>query len=69
MEYPVYVLLAAGTVFGVFVFAKSELWQDMFLVRTEHAYIPAQTFLAEYIGILLLGAIVMHVVFGAETKK
>ena len=69
MEYPVYVLLAAGTVFGVFAFVKSELWQDMFLLRTGHTYIPVQTFLAEYIGILLLGAMVMHVILHLEQLK
>ncbi len=63
MEYPVYVLLATGTVLGVLAFVKSELWQDMFLLRTGHTYIPVQTFLAEYIGILFLGAIGMHVAF------
>lgn len=66
MEYPVYVLLAAGTAFGIFAFVKSELWQDMFLLRTGHTYIPVLTFLAEYIGILLLGAMVMHVALSAE---
>ena len=66
MEYPVYVLLAAGLVFGVFAFVKSELWRDMFLLRMEHTYIPLRTFLAEYIGILFLGAMVMHIMLGVH---
>lgn len=72
MEYPVYVLLAAGTALGVFAFVKSELWQDMVLLRTGHTYMPVQTFVIDYIGILLLGATVMHIVLNAYrliTKK
>ena len=75
MEYPVYVLLAVCLALSVFAFVKSELWQDMFLLRAGHTYIPLQTFLAEYVGILLFGAMVMHVVlsadrlFTAKTKK
>lgn len=75
MEYPVYVLLAAGLAFGVFTFVKSELWQDMFLLRTGHTYIPLQTFFAEYVGILLFGTMVIHIALNVhrfitvKTKK
>ena len=69
LEYAVYVLLAAFAVFGVISFIKSELWQDMFLLRIGHTYITAQTFLIEYIGILVLGMIVMHGILRITTPR
>ena len=69
LEYAVYVLLVAGAVFGLVSFVKSELWQDMFLLRTGHTYIPALTFVIEYIGILVFGALVMHGALSVDARR
>ena len=68
-EFTVYVLLAACGVFGGISFLDSELWQDMFLLRREHVYLSLPRFLAEYVGILFLGMILMHVVLLLERSK
>ena len=64
-----YVLFAVCGVFGGISFLKSELWQDMFLLRREHAYLSRPLFLAEYVGILFFGMILMHIVLLLERSK
>lgn len=66
-EYSGYVLLAVGFLLGVFAFVKSELWQDLFLLRVAHTYVSEWLFYVEYVGILLLGAIIMHLILSIET--
>ena len=68
-EFTVYVLFAVCGVFGGISFLKSGLWQDMFLLRREHAYLSLPLFLAEYVGILFFGMILMHIVLLLERSK
>ena len=69
LGYAVYVLFVFCFAFGIFSFVKSELWQDMFLLPTIHSSITLLNLVAEYVGILVLAALIMHTLLSIFSRK
>ena len=69
LGYAVYVLFVFCFAFGIFSFVKSELWQDMFLLPTVHSSITLLNLVAEYVGILVLAALIMHTLLSIFSRK
>lgn len=69
LEYAIYVLFTFCFAFGIYSFARSELWQDLFFLPTIHSSVTLLNFLIEYVGVLILGTLTMHALLSIGTHN